>query len=87
MIGMAAGFTSESAVEALNEATHRFDPPEIMNTDQATQFTSFLNRIETDQQARRVAKPARNLSKDRGVAHLRQHELNRVAGQLSEQVA
>ncbi|EDZ47588.1 hypothetical protein RBY4I_2806 [Rhodobacterales bacterium Y4I] len=32
-----AGF----CVEALNEATHRFGPPEIMNTDQGSQFTSF----------------------------------------------
>ncbi|MFC3118534.1 DDE-type integrase/transposase/recombinase [Jhaorihella thermophila] len=28
-------------VEALNEAIHRFGPPEIMNTDQGSQFTSF----------------------------------------------
>ncbi|EDZ45569.1 hypothetical protein RBY4I_2876 [Rhodobacterales bacterium Y4I] len=32
-----AGF----CVEALNEAIHRFGPPEIMNTDQGSQFTSF----------------------------------------------
>ena len=42
-----AGF----CVEALNEAVHRFGPPEIMNTDQGSQFTSFawtdrLKRIE-----------------------------------------
>jgi putative transposase len=28
-------------VEALNEAVHKFGPPEIMNTDQGSQFTSF----------------------------------------------
>lgn len=32
-----AGF----CVEALNEAIHRFGAPEIMNTDQGSQFTSF----------------------------------------------
>ena len=39
-------------VEALNEAVHRFGPPDIMNTDQGSQFTSFawtdrLKRIGT----------------------------------------
>ena len=29
-------------VEALNEAIHRFGPPDIMNTDQGSQFTSFV---------------------------------------------
>jgi putative transposase len=29
-------------VEALNEAVHKFGPPEIMNTDQGSQFTSFV---------------------------------------------
>ena len=38
--------------EALNEAVHRFGPPEIMNSDQGSQFTSFawtdrLKRIGT----------------------------------------
>jgi putative transposase len=33
-----AGF----CVEALNEAIHKFGPPEIMNTDQGSQFTSFV---------------------------------------------
>lgn len=28
-------------VEALNEAIHKFGPPEIMNTDLGSQFTSF----------------------------------------------
>ncbi len=28
-------------IEALNEAIHKFGPPEIMNTDQGSQFTSF----------------------------------------------
>jgi putative transposase len=39
-------------VEALNEAIHKFSAPEIMNTDQSSQFTSFawtdrLRRIGT----------------------------------------
>jgi len=32
---------ADFCVEALNEAIHRFGPPEIMNTDQGSQFTSF----------------------------------------------
>ena len=32
---------AEFCLEALNEAIHKFGPPEIMNTDQASQFTSF----------------------------------------------
>ncbi len=32
---------AEFCVEALNEAIHKFGPPEIMNTDQGSQFTSF----------------------------------------------
>ena len=32
---------ADVCVEALNEAIHRFGPPEIMNTDQGSQFTSF----------------------------------------------
>lgn len=28
-------------VDALNEAIHRFGPPDIMNSDQGSQFTSF----------------------------------------------
>ena len=43
---------ADFCVEALNEAVHRFGPPEIMNTDQGSQFTSFawtdrLKRIST----------------------------------------
>ena len=39
-------------VEALNEAIHKFGPPEIMNTDQGSQFTYFawtdrLKRVGT----------------------------------------
>jgi len=39
-------------VEALNEAIHKFGPPEIMNTDQGSHFTSFawtdrLKRVGT----------------------------------------
>jgi putative transposase len=29
-------------VEALNEAIHRFGPPDILNSDQGSQFTSFV---------------------------------------------
>ena len=32
---------ADFCVEALNEAVHRFGPPEIMNTDQGSQFTPF----------------------------------------------
>jgi len=32
---------AEFCLEALNEAIHEFGPPEIMNTDQGSQFTSF----------------------------------------------
>ncbi len=32
---------ADFCVEALNEAIHRFGTPEIMNTDQGSQFTSF----------------------------------------------
>jgi len=32
---------ADFCVEALNEAIHTFGPPEIMNTDQGSQFTSF----------------------------------------------
>jgi len=32
---------TDFCVEALNEAIHKFGPPEIMNTDQGSQFTSF----------------------------------------------
>jgi putative transposase len=38
---------ADFCVEALNEAIARFGPPEIMNTDQGSQFTSFAwtNRL------------------------------------------
>ena len=32
---------AEFCLEALNEAIHKFGAPEIMNTDQGCQFTSF----------------------------------------------
>lgn len=32
---------TDFCVEALNEAIHRFGPPDMMNTDQGSQFTSF----------------------------------------------
>jgi putative transposase len=43
---------ADFCVEALNEAIHKFGPPEIMNTGQGSQFTSFawtdrLKRIGT----------------------------------------
>jgi putative transposase len=43
---------ADFCVEALNEAIHRFGPPDIMNTDQGSQFTSFawtdrLKRVGT----------------------------------------
>jgi Integrase core domain len=43
---------ADFCVEALNEAIHRSGPPEIMNTDQDSQFTSFdwtdrLKRVGT----------------------------------------
>ena len=39
---------ADFCVEALNEAVHRFGPPEIMNTDQGSQFTStaFISVLE-----------------------------------------
>lgn len=38
---------ADVCLEAPNEAIHRFDPPEIMNSDQGSQFTSFgwTNRL------------------------------------------
>ncbi|MEY8880276.1 DDE-type integrase/transposase/recombinase [Donghicola sp. XS_ASV15] len=33
---------ADFCVNALNEAIHKFGPPEIMNTDQGSQFTSFV---------------------------------------------
>ncbi len=33
---------ADFCVEALNEAIHKFGPPQIMNTDQGSQFTSFV---------------------------------------------
>lgn len=32
---------ADFCIEALNEAVHKFGPPDIMNTDQGSQFTSF----------------------------------------------
>jgi putative transposase len=32
---------ADPCVEALNDATHKLGPPDIMNTDQGSQFTSF----------------------------------------------
>ena len=33
---------AEFCVDALNEAIHKFGPPEIMNTDRGSQFKSFV---------------------------------------------
>jgi putative transposase len=58
---------AEFCVAALNEAIHKFGAPEIMNTDQGSQFTSFdwtdrLNRAKTkismDGKARLLHHPA-----------------------------
>jgi putative transposase len=43
---------ADFCIEALNEAIHRFGPPEVMNTDQGSQFTGFawtdrLRRVGT----------------------------------------
>jgi len=51
---------ADFCLEALNEAIHKFGPPEIMNTDQGGQFTSFdwtdrLKRAKT--RSRWMAKP------------------------------
>jgi transposase InsO family protein len=35
------GQDGEKLFRRLNEAIHKFGPPEIMNTDQGSQFTSF----------------------------------------------
>lgn len=32
---------ADFCVDALNEVVHKLGPPEIMNTDQGSQFTSF----------------------------------------------
>lgn len=32
---------ADFCIEALNEAAYRFGPPDIMNSDQGSQFTSF----------------------------------------------
>ena len=32
---------ADFCIEALNEAIYRFGPPDIMNSDQGSQFTSF----------------------------------------------
>jgi putative transposase len=41
--------TADPCVEALQEAIHRYGAPEIMNTDQGSQFTSaaFISELET----------------------------------------
>ncbi|ATQ55998.1 hypothetical protein PYTT13_09375 [Paracoccus yeei] len=47
---------ADFCVEALNEAIHRFDAPGIMNTDQGSQFTSF---VWTDRLKRALAPGSR----------------------------
>ena len=44
--------SNDFCVEALNEVIHKFGPPEIMNSDQGSQFTPFawtdrLKRVGT----------------------------------------
>ncbi|PCH46608.1 MAG: hypothetical protein COC23_03755 [Hyphomicrobiales bacterium] len=39
---MGQSFWGLSCVDALNEASHKFGPPEVINTDQGSQFTSFI---------------------------------------------
>ena len=57
---------AEFCLEALNEAIHKFGAPEIMNTDQGAQFTSFdwtdrlkraKTRISMDGKARYLDNP------------------------------
>jgi len=66
---------AEFCLKALNEAIHKFGPPEIMNTDQGSQFTSFdwtdrLKRAKTkismDGKARYLDNP-RAFSRTSGV--------------------
>ncbi len=40
---------ADFCVEALNESIHKFGPPEIMNTDQGSQFTSkeWVREVES----------------------------------------
>jgi putative transposase len=45
---------ADFCAEALNEAIHTFDPPEIMNTDQGSQFTSFAWTDRLEQNGIRV---------------------------------
>jgi len=40
-LGRLRRYRLPAMVEALSEAIHRFGPPEIMNTNQGSQFTSF----------------------------------------------
>jgi putative transposase len=57
---------ADFCVEALNEAIHRFGPPEIMNTDQGSQFPSFawtdrLKRVGTRISGRQRPLPRQHL--------------------------
>jgi putative transposase len=64
---------ADFCVEALNEAIHRFGAPEIMNTDQGSQFTSFAwtdrlkragSRISMDGKGRCIDNPRAFLRTD-----------------------
>ena len=68
---------ADFCVEALNEAIHKFGPPEIMNTDQGSQFTSFAwtdrlkrvgTRISMDGKGRCLDNPAMVAATDGSVA-------------------
>lgn len=68
-------FEADFCVEALNEAIHRFCAPGIMNTDQGSQFTSFVwtdrlkragTRISMDGKERCIDNP-RALTRTDGV--------------------
>lgn len=51
---------ADFCVEALNEAIYRFGPPDIMNSDQGSQFTSFAwtDRLRRASASRWMAKAA-----------------------------
>ncbi|PHS19358.1 MAG: hypothetical protein COA78_00500 [Blastopirellula sp.] len=48
---------ADFCVEALNEAIHKFGPPEIMNADQGSQFTSFAWTDRLRQSGVRISMP------------------------------
>jgi putative transposase len=48
---------AEFCVEALKEAIHKFGPPDIMNTDQGSQFTSFARTDRLRRSSVRISMP------------------------------